>query len=32
MKSDKTTYHIIATYKSNRLLWDPKYDDFQNKI
>ena len=31
MESDKTTYHIIATYESNRLLWDPKNDDYHNK-
>ena len=27
MQSDKTTHHIIVTYKSNGLLWDPKNDD-----
>ena len=32
MESDKTTYRIIATYESNRLLWDPKNDDYHNKI
>ena len=32
MESEKTTNHIIDQFESNRLLWDPKNDDYHNKI
>ena len=32
MESDNTTYYTIATYESNRLLWDPKNYHYHNKI